>query len=58
MARGRSRSTLTNREGALVGTLPYMSPEQLGVEEIDARCDLWACGVMTIRICAGCCQRP
>ncbi|MBA3499657.1 MAG: serine/threonine protein kinase, partial [Deltaproteobacteria bacterium] len=37
--------TLT-REGAFVGTLPYMSPEQAGVDDVDHRTDLWALGVI------------
>ena len=41
------------REGVLVGTLPYMSPEQWGVGEIDARTDLWAVGIMLWELCTG-----
>jgi serine/threonine protein kinase len=41
------------REGALVGTLPYMSPEQLGVDEVDHRTDLWALGVLLFEMVAG-----
>ncbi len=33
-------------EGALVGTLPYMSPEQWGVGEVDHLSDIWALGIM------------
>ncbi|HEY1552245.1 MAG TPA: serine/threonine-protein kinase, partial [Kofleriaceae bacterium] len=39
--------------GALVGTLPYMSPEQVGVDEIDARSDLWAVGIMLFEMVTG-----
>jgi serine/threonine protein kinase len=31
---------------SLVGTLPYMSPEQWGVDVVDQLSDLWAVGVM------------
>ena len=44
--------TLT-REGALVGTLPYMSPEQMGVEEVDHRSDLFALGMIMFEMLAG-----
>jgi hypothetical protein len=41
------------RAGAIVGTLPYMSPEQLGADEIDHRSDLWAVGIMLFEMLAG-----
>jgi serine/threonine protein kinase len=40
-------------EGALVGTLPYMSPEQLGVAPIEPRSDLWAAGIMMFEMLSG-----
>ncbi len=33
-------------KGSLTGTLPYMSPEQWGVGEVDHRSDIWAVGIM------------
>src|SRR5262249_39105789 len=39
--------------GALVGTAPYMSPEQWRAEEIDARCDLWAVGIILYTLVTG-----
>jgi serine/threonine protein kinase len=39
--------------GMLVGTLPYMSPEQWGAGAIDHRTDLWAVGVMLYRMVVG-----
>ena len=40
-----SHPTLT-QAGAVVGTLPYMAPQQLRGEPADARSDVWALGVM------------
>ncbi len=34
------------RKGALLGTAPYMSPEQWNAEEVDPRADIWAVGIM------------
>jgi serine/threonine protein kinase len=39
--------------GMLVGTLPYMSPEQWGADTIDHRTDLWAVGIMLYRMVVG-----
>ena len=41
------------RAGAIVGTLPYMSPEQLGTAEVDHRSDLWAVGIILYEMLAG-----
>ncbi len=47
-----SRKTLTEI-GTIVGTLPYMAPEMLRGEEIDARADVWALGAMMYEMAAG-----
>ncbi|WP_428263647.1 protein kinase domain-containing protein [Haliangium sp.] len=39
--------------GGLIGTLPYMSPEQLNEGEIDHRSDLWAVGIMLFELAIG-----
>jgi eukaryotic-like serine/threonine-protein kinase len=39
--------------GTLVGTLPYMSPEQWGADTVDHQSDLWACGIMFWRALTG-----
>jgi serine/threonine protein kinase len=38
---------------ALIGTLPYMSPEQMKVGVIDHRTDLWAVGIMLFEMVTG-----
>jgi hypothetical protein len=39
--------------GTLVGTLPYMSPEQWGADTVDHQSDIWACGIMFWRALTG-----
>jgi serine/threonine protein kinase len=45
-------SSLT-REGAILGTLAYMAPEQLKSGEVDARADLWALGAVLYEMLSG-----
>ncbi len=42
-----------SREGTIVGTPNYMSPEQIKGAELDARSDLFSCGVMMYELLAG-----
>jgi serine/threonine-protein kinase len=44
------------REGMAVGTLSYMSPEQLLAQKVDARSDLFSLGVVLYEMVAG--RRP
>jgi TolB-like protein/Flp pilus assembly protein TadD len=38
----------------LMGTVPYMAPEQLRGEKVDNRCDLWAAGAVLYELATGC----
>lgn len=51
-ATGTSGRKLTE-EGALCGTPEYMAPEQARGGDVDARADLYACGVMLYEIVTG-----
>ncbi|MCG8423504.1 MAG: protein kinase [Proteobacteria bacterium] len=62
-AAGHDATTLANTRigsmthaGTLMGTLPYMSPEQMNGDEVDHRTDLWAVGIMLCEMVAG--QHP
>jgi ribosomal protein L7/L12 len=46
---GRTRTRL----GAVLGTLEYMSPEQIQGLAVDARSDIYACGVMLVQMLTG-----
>ncbi len=41
------------RAGTILGTLPYMAPEQLDGREADARTDIWALGAILFEMLAG-----
>ncbi|MEM9487527.1 MAG: serine/threonine-protein kinase, partial [Myxococcota bacterium] len=42
--------------GSMVGTLPYMSPEQIRAARVDCRTDIWAAGVILYEMVLG--QHP
>lgn len=48
--------TITAQSGAIAGTLPYMSPEQLRAETVDARSDIYAAGAVLYEMATG--KRP
>jgi Tol biopolymer transport system component len=48
-----TRAASLTAEGAVLGTLPYMSPEQVEGRDADARSDIFAFGVVLYELIAG-----
>jgi serine/threonine-protein kinase len=55
-SRASTEARELSAEGMILGTLPYMAPEQLEGKETDARTDLFALGAVLYEMLAG--QRP
>jgi serine/threonine-protein kinase len=47
---------LHTRDGVIMGTAPYMSPEQVSAQAVDLRTDIFSLGIMLYEMASG--QRP
>jgi serine/threonine-protein kinase len=50
---GDATASIVGPETGISGTLPYMAPEQLRADPLDARTDLWGAGVVLYELATG-----
>ena len=53
LSQGATQSVSLTAEGSILGTLPYMSPEQVEGHDADTRSDIFAFGVVLYELIAG-----